>query len=866
MIENALRRAGPGLGPMVAWVHRRAGWVAFTFLLLAAAAALYTGTHLTISTDTSEMLSPDLPFQQHAKDVARAFPQLDATLLVVVDGDTPELADDAVQVLTAGLKTRPDLFPSLQDTATDPFFRENGLLFEDREDLEAMAGRLARLQPFLGVLWRDPSLAGLFDLLGQALEAERNGTLGEPLAMDPVFAAMTEVVRALTEHRFATLSWRNLMNGADPRAKGRRFLVVEPKLDYDSLAPARAAMDEVRRLAAQLRLTPDQGVLVRLTGQVALDQEELSSVEESMGVANVAALILVIGLLVIGLRDARLVGAVLATLLAGLTLSSALALMMTGRLNLISTAFAVLFIGIGVDFGIHYALRYREARERGLDDLSSLVWAAETMGSPLTLCAAGAAIGFFSFLPTDYRGLAELGQIAGASMFIALLGNLTLLPALITLWPIRTEVRRLGEKGRPAPRKETPSPAPRRITAAAVLLAGISACFIPWTRFDFDPLHLKDPDSESMSTLTDIGKDPRNGPYGITILAPDLEAAKALAVRLRTLPGVGETSSIADYLPADQEAKLEIVGTLAMMLISLFDSGHDMPVDDTRNREAVQRLSAGLAGAGGAAAEFKVALETLPDMPEVRAELERRLVGGITRRLEDLKAALGASPVGLDDLPEDIRQGQIAADGRVKVEVFPEQSLDDPGTLSRFVETVRSVAPEATGGPVIIFEASRAVLKAFRDATLVTLAGLIVMMAMVLRKARDVALVFSPLLLAALMLVPVTVLGNLPFNFANVIVLPLLFGLGIANGVQYVARERLEGDGRSVLRTSTPRAVTFSALTTMVSFGSLATSSHPGTSAMGLLLAIALTLTLLCTVLVLPALMTVWSRRGESPR
>ncbi|TAN44848.1 MAG: hypothetical protein EPN26_16520, partial [Rhodospirillales bacterium] len=154
-----------------------------------------------------------------------------------------------------------------------------------------------------------------------------------------------------------------------------------------------------------------------------------------------------------------------------------------------------------------------------------------------------------------------------------------------------------------------------------------------------------------------------------------------------------------------------------------------------------------------------------------------------------------------------------------------------------------------------------AVLNAFREATLITLAALLLLMVVLLRRLREVALVFAPLFLSALLLLPISVLAGLPFNFANVIVLPLLFGLGIANGIQFVFREKLEKDTAQVLATTTPRAVIFSALTTMVSFGSLAISSHPGTANMGLLLAIALTLVLGATLFVLPALMLVWKRR-----
>jgi hopanoid biosynthesis associated RND transporter like protein HpnN len=838
--------------------HRRALAVAMAFVLLVGVGGYYAVTHIKIRTDTGGMLSPDLPFQKLSSEISKAFPQLGDTLLVVIDGASPDQADDAALALAKELRKFPDLFPIVQDIEGDPFFRTNGLLYEDVQGLEQLSDRLAKAQPFLASLWRDPSLRGLLHILGLAVDAERKGLAGQGLSVAPVLESIAEVAEAQAEGAYKELSWRNMMSGASPSKKGRRFILLSPRLDHGSLAPGKTAMTKVRDLAKGMGMVPERGLRVRMTGSVALADEELKSVAEGMGWANVAALALVIGLLAIGLRNVRLVGCVLATLLAGLVLSTAYATLAVAKLNLISVAFAVLFIGIGVDFGIHYALRFREARERGEAIDAALAWAARTVGGPLTLCAVTAAIGFFSFLPTDYLGLAELGHIAGASMFIALVCNLTLLPALLTLWPPRL---------RPTPPPEAPPKGlmighPKLVVTLCVLLALIGASFIPRASFDFDPLRLKDPETESVSTLFDIADKPRSGPYGITILASNLAEADALAKRLRQLPEVAEAASINDYVPKDQEIKLDTLSSMVMFLTPLFSDIHAAPPSDAENRAAFQDFL-DLLGQSQDSVSVRLgrALSRLPDTSEARREFERRVAGGAVNRLLDLKRSLNAQLFGIGDLPKELRENEIAEDGRVKVKAYPKGDMKDQKALARFVEAVRTVSPEASGGPVTIYEASLAVLGAFQEATVLTLACLLFLMSLLLRRKRDVALVFAPLFLAALLLMPLSVLGGLPFNFANVIVLPLLFGLGIANGIQFVFREKLEKDTAKVLATTTPRAVIFSALTTMVSFGSLAVSSHPGTSNMGILLAAALTLVLAATLFFLPALMQVWKRR-----
>ncbi|MFN3077799.1 MAG: MMPL family transporter [Alphaproteobacteria bacterium] len=677
------------------------------------------------------------------------------------------------------------------------------------------------------------------------------------------------MIEAEVAHRpMVPLSWQQLMSGG---GDSRRLVVIRPILDHSTLHPAAQAMDAVRALAADPAVTAGNSVRVRMTGEAALSDEELQSVEQGTGLGNLLALAVACVLLVLGLRSLRLVLPVLLTLLVGLVWTTALALVMVGELNLLSVAFAVLFIGIGVDFGIHFAMRYREGISRHVSANAALRWTAETGGGPLILCAVAAAIGFFSFLPTDYRGLAELGLIAGTSMFVAVFANMTLLPALLALVPLAPEPRVLATSDGPLP---PPAPPPglglfrhnRSLVVGAVVLALAAAILVPRVRFDFDPLHLKDPRSESVATLLELMNDPRTSPYSVSILAEDLVAAKSMAQRVSNLGVVANTATIADYLPGNQEDKLTSIANMATFLAPLFLTAPKPPPTAAETEAAWSNLLAALgADSRPAAAQLKKALEALDRRDEgVRKRLETGLLSTLPGRLEALRESLMAGPVTLADLPPEVASRMIAVDGkRTLVEVYPRESLggDDGGALRRFVTAVRTVAPEVTGTPVDILESGDAVVRAFWTATLTTLGLLLLLLAVLLRNFRDAMLVFAPLGLAALLTVATMVVFDLAFNFANIIALPLLFGLGIANGIQFVYRERLEADPVHLMASSTPRAVIFSALTTIDSFGSMAVSSHLGTSSMGILLGLAISLTLVCTLLVLPALMKTFPPR-----
>ncbi|MSO92605.1 MAG: hypothetical protein EXQ86_04295 [Rhodospirillales bacterium] len=871
---------------LVWWVERvrRYAWfVTVASIALAVGAAVFFVTHVRVTADTSDMISPDLPFRKVSSALGDAFPQFSDNVLLVIDGQVPDLADDAASALAARLRQRPELFGYVYDLAGDPFFRRNGLLYLDEERLNELSDRLAEAQPFVGALWRDPSLRGFFEMLVLAIDEILKAPETKPGAtvfeIGTALNKTAAVAEAQAAGRYAPLSWHELMAGDDTLGTtARRFLLVQPSLDFSSLEPATRAMSALRGLIREMNLTPERGVRVRITGSAALSHEELESVSRDMDIAGVLAFLLVIGILVAGYRSARLVLATLVTMLVGLAWTAAFAVLAVQQLNLMSVAFGVLFIGLGVDLGIQFGLRYQEAVAKGSDHAAALREAARGLAGALTLCTATSAIGFFSFLPTAYVGLAQLGLISGTGMFIALFATYTVLPGLLTLMPVSGQGGagsfRIAAKPLTFIRRHA-----RVIVWIALLLGAVGTMFALRVRFDFDPLNLRDRRAESVSTLFDLMKDSRTTPYAITVLADNLQAAEELARKLKSLKEVEGASSILDYVPERQPEKLEIIRTMVLFLSTALAAPVRPPPTNEERQEALRKLDGALSRfaaqadgeAATAAARLKAALTALLSNAashEKLAELEKRLVTTLPGRLQALADSLNAQPVTLESLPKDLRDRQIARDGRTRIEVYPRENVHDRAALYRFVDAVRSVVPDATGAPIIILESGNAVVGAFMQALAVAIGLILILLFVALRRLRDVALAMAPLVLATILTLAVASLLGLSFNFANVIVLPLFFGLGVAFGIYIIMREREErareesGDGAS-LATSTPRAVALSALTTAVSFGSIAIASHPGTSSMGVLSAVSLLLSLGCALIVLPALMTIWPVEPE---
>ncbi|MDP6486410.1 MAG: MMPL family transporter [Alphaproteobacteria bacterium] len=863
---------------------------AVSILLVAAlatgASSFYTVEHLGINTSASDMLSSELPFRKLYDEYRRTFPNLRNNITIVVEGETPDITEDAAAALAVWLKTEIEEFKFVFDPASDPFFITNGLLFLDEDELADLSDRLADAQPLLAALAEDMNLRGFFGVLNDAIDEVAKGD-EDPSRLIRIFHNISETIEKQQDGTPRPMSWRKMMMGGEVEQDDlRRFILVKPTLDESSLQPARKAVDIIRAASRELDLDPENGVQVRLTGGVVLSQEEMMSVTEWASVAGVLALILVGVLVIIGLGSLRLTAATLITLVMGLVWTGGYATFAVGRLNLISVAFAVLFIGIGVDFGIQFCLRYREAIGRGQSHEEALRESASGVGGALTLVAIAAAIGFFSFVPTAYLGLSELGIISGGSMMIALFANLTVLPACLTLMPLEHQEGMLPAWQGWRKIKWGPKPAPgfllRHATGISLwaLALGVAAAVtsLPRLQFDFDPMNLKDPTTESVQTALDLMKDSETSFYTIQILADNVEEAQNLGQRLEALPLVDHTEGLADFVPQNQEDKLLMIDDMALFLWPALEASPlDKPLDNDGRRKVLS--------------ELKVNLERLIETPLVGVldAPARRLVNALTRfeessqengqspedlevlllfslpeRLKKLQQSFNAREITVEDLPELLRQRKIAADGRTLVEVFPSEALTSNDALKRFVTAVRRVAPNATEDPVILLEGGDAVTTAFRQAGIFSLAAITVLLLIVLQSVIDTLLVLFPLALAAVFTASSSVILGVPFNFANIIAIPLLFSLGVAYGIYLVLRERSVDSIADVMTTSTPRAILFSALTTMCSFGTLAISSHLGTASMGQLLTISLTLALVCTLVVLPCLLA--CRKRYFPR
>ncbi|HYC55532.1 MAG TPA: MMPL family transporter [Candidatus Binatia bacterium] len=877
MTGNLEERIASAAARCVSRIERSPKRALAAIVALASASAAFAALTLGVDADPRSLISEDLPFQVRQRELTDTFHTLGDGFLVVIDADSPVAAGHAAEALAARLAERTDLFTQVDVPGGGPFYQRNALLYFDVDQIDDLTTRLSQVQPFIATLERDPSIAGVADLLREALAAQRKGTavgLEMPVALERVANA----VQATIDRRPAPDPWGTALLGSTLPAEARqRVVALRGRLDFGTLLNAGPHVAAIRQAALDLSLTPERGYRVRVTGEPVLNYEELVAIATQNVVVGITSFVLFSLTVALAFRSLRLTLALVTGLLTGLAWSNGFAAATIGHLNQISAVANVLIIGLGGELQIHVCMRYRERIASGAGRTRALRETAESMAPSLFSSACTTAIGFFIFLLTDFTGVGQLGFIAGSGMFFSFLSAFTVVPAVLSLGGEPSPRAGTGSSSRIAALAHLPVRHARAIRIAAIAAALASMAALPLIRFNYNLLDLRDPGTESVQTFQDLLSRPGSTPWIIDVIAPSLDQARELARRIAALDVVSSVRTIDDYVPGQQEEKLEILETAQFFLLpegtppqirsTQEQRGSLEKLAEEAERSASDARDPALAAAARRLHEtltrFLLSLAAEPSPAAAFAGLQANLVGSLPEQLRDLRLLLEPDHVAVTDLPANLVSQFVAAGGKARIQVFPSEDLSDSAALERFVDSVREIAPQATGSAVWQVEWGRATWHAMVLALSIGIVLMIGFLILLWRSLWDTLLAFFPLALATLLTCASLVTLGHPFNFGNVIVLPMLVGMGVDNGIHLVHRHRTRPDEIDVLSSSTARAVFFSAVTTILTFGSLGFSSHRGTASIGQLLALGVSWTLICYVVVLPAVLE-WDDRRRA--
>src|SRR5436190_262976 len=560
---------------------RFAPFVLVLSLAVAIGSTYYAVRHFAINTDINTLISPDLDWRKRDNQFEEAFDR-ERLILAVVEAPTPELASAAAKALAAKLAGDTNNFESVQPLGSGEFFEKNGLLFLPAEEVGKVTGQLEAAAPLIEIMAGDPSIRGLTGALETGLAGIKRGQAKLDNADRP-FNLIAQTVEDVLKNAKATFSWRELV-GDKPLTDSdkRAFIEFKPILDYQALEPGKTATDAIRKAATELNFAGAFDARVRLTGPVPMANEEYATVQDGAIVNGIGTVVIVLIILWLALHSAKIIFAVFVNLFVGLAITTAVGLMMVGSLNLLSIAFAVLFVGLGVDFGIQFSVRYRSERFKNDNLAEALAEAARRSAVPLSLAAMATAAGFLCFLPTDYKGIAELGKIAGAGMLVAFISSITALPALLRLLNPPGEGEPVGYAFL-APVDKFLEDYRVPIIVGTLLLAVGGLPLLYFMKFDFNPINLRNPNVESIATFLDLRKDPNTGANAINVLTNSEADARKIEAKLEKLPEVASVRSLDSFVPSDQPAKLKLIEKSSKVLMPALNP-------DSRSEEHTSEL------------------------------------------------------------------------------------------------------------------------------------------------------------------------------------------------------------------------------------------------------------------------------------
>ncbi len=850
--------------------------IIFTVLLTALSAWMIPKLH--VDTETASLLSPDLPFRQAMAEYRKQFPQNEQEFIAVVNGD-PLVSHDAATDMQHKLAKDPR-FKHVYLPLADPYFQKQALMFLPEEKLQTLEQQLKPQRQLVQNLEQDASLPKLLEILTLGV------TFREQKPDSHTVQFLQRISQALPDDQGESkaMDWTRAFAGQqlEVMANQRQAIVIcQPEDAYRTPAGNRELMDALHQYA---RETEQQhlGTSIQITGKRALAYEELSSALSGMRIGGILVLLAIGGILYLAFRSLRFVWITLFTLIIGLIMTAGFAALVVGRLNLISLAFALLYVGLGVDFAIHYNLRYRAIRKRGTPRLEALKHTTLVKWKTLGLCALSTIVGFLSFVPTSFIGVSELGIIAGGGMAISFALTLLLIPSIVH-W---TGDAVHKEKPSTPPRwlntvQAIPASHPRTVLIIVSIISLASLAAIPKLRFNSDPLDLKLQSAESVSAMRSLAAQNAANYWSATILVQGKEQARQTIAKLEKNEFVDTTRSIFDFIPDNQQQRLNIIEQIASQgwrntELSLREpTRKDVARIQTTTPSLIARLkqiadNSSNSPAGQTASAFQTWLMHLNALPEdaqlaFLKQSQNAVLTGLPVALNDFALRLSPQPMSIDTIPASERQRWVSKDDVFAIKVFPSGDLSDDGQRLQFVYSIIDKFPAATGQPIIEVLAAAAIVNAFELALVYAMIAIVVILLIQLRNIKLTVAVLLPLIAGGALTAGLMVLLDIQLNFANVIALPLLLGIGVDNGIHMVQRSRDSLDAKvSLLDTATTRGVIFSAATTLISFIALAVSPHPGTASMGAVLAIGMAVVLICTLTILPALFRPGSKTEET--
>jgi hopanoid biosynthesis associated RND transporter like protein HpnN len=859
-------------------------------------------------TGRDDLMPKNAPFQRDYRAYRAEFGDQEE-IVAVIESDDAALSTRAADALFETLTRERGVFRDLFYPGGLPFFRDSGMLFMPLEELRKLRHTLTMAAPALKDLAAAPSVQTLFTSLSGQIVAYLAAP--DPVTLERLTFMLTTLDRGFASTPLSTrssasketksvpersrrdgLSLESFLTGSQggkpstlENAGKQQVITMLPIKVAGSFVPAERSIKVARTALHEILKLPEfKGVTGGLTGVPVLEYEEMATGQDDMGIATALSLALTLFLLLFAFRGFVNVIAAMITLIVGICLSFGFATLAIGHLNILSMVFAVMLIGLGIEYGIQIVLRFQEERTRGNDHSVSLETSIATNIRSIIMAAATTALAFLTFVLTDFKGIAELGIIAAGGIVICVAATFTVLPALLVLMerfrtssPVHPPNHRTGWTIPPFLFSR-----PKAVFAATALLSLM--CLYPALsiRFDYNLMNLQAKGLQSVEYAYKLMRSRENSGYCAVVTARDAAEARGLTAQLEQLPSVDHVVSRLTFVPDHQNEKLAELAALRTIMEPIRPVPYDenlqvmaLPAVFENFRNRVEQLTKNLETRKAPEAEtiktFLTTLDaffkTLEAEKEGNAlgmlrELQGNMFAGLPEKLRMLKKSLGATAVTEADIPDQLLSRFIGKNGTVLLQVVAKREIFEREPLQEFVTQVKRVAPNATGEPVMVYESLSVLRDSYLKAFIYAFIGITMILLINFKSIRYALFGIVPLCVGLLLMVGGMRLLGISFNSANIIVLPLLLGVGIDSAIYIINRYR-QGDETpaEVATGSAGVGVFLNALTILFSFGALMTAHHQGVFSIGAVMSLGMLAGVTAFLIFLPALLTLWGRK-----
>ncbi|HEY3964448.1 MAG TPA: MMPL family transporter [Planctomycetaceae bacterium] len=862
-------------------------------LALAGASILYTRDNLSFKTSRADLIDPQTEYHQRWMNYTREFGDVTEDMVVVIEGDDPAIVTATLDDLGTRLSRETELYKNVLYKVDLSHLRQKALQYSTPEQLQMILMQLDEFSPLLK----------RFDLLTlrsfiRELRLAIERTASQPpeiaqMAVEPLLGQVAILAGSLEaysrDQRRYVSPWqaqmpaelaqlesvfrdRYLLN--DKGTMG--FLKAQPTATASDFNGSSPSIDKLREVLVEVgERHPD--ARLALTGIPILESDEMRSSQTAMFYASILSFLGVAALMVLGFKGLRYPILGNLVLLVGMAWSFGFTTYAVGHLNILSVSFAAMLIGIGIDYSTVYLLRYLECRHEGLDAVEAVIETGTNTGPGILTAAISSSVAFFCAMLTDFAGVAELGVIAGGGILICTVAAFVVLPAVLVVAD-----RNRGGQSIPQPLQSRwlrmlTSKYPAVVTVASSVIIGGVCTYAFRVEYDYNLLHLQAQGLESVEVQKRIFDQSDNSLLFAVSLADSPQQVLELKQKFESLPTVHHVEELAAILPRqapeDTQLLVQAVNAQLASLPARAPSAEELdPSSVGLELEKIEKVLRSTGSPIGAAARQQIGrfLDQLSekdqdDQMQLLRDYQSRFSADLLMRLQGLAAISAPEPVSPADLTPALVGRFISPQGKWLLQVYPKSQIWDIKPLEKFIADVRSVDPEATGTPLQTYEASKAIKRSYETAGLYALIAVTIMLLIDFRNVRDCLLALLTPVAGTALMFGVLGLFDIDLNPANLIVLPLVVGLGVDGGVHVIHDFRSRSKfGPYKPSASVVNAMIVNATTTMVGFGSMMIAAHRGLYSLGLVLTIGVGTCLLVSIILVPAILTIISRGREA--